>query len=191
MSLRLGIDLDGVVADFNEGWTRLYNAEFGADLVADEVTMWDAPAELTHFGSMNGFWRWAATCGDGSSLFRVLRPYPGAVDALADLATRHQVVILTTKPSYAASDTFAWIAEHRLPTTEVHIVDDKTAVACDVYLDDGDHNLEALLAIRSEALVCRYVRPWNKAHPGAVDVTSWAVFRACIEGVEVIDQGFG
>ena len=28
--LRLGIDLDGVIADFNTGWIRLYNQEFGA-----------------------------------------------------------------------------------------------------------------------------------------------------------------
>ncbi len=191
MSLRLGIDLDGVVADFNEGWTRLYNAEFGASVDPDEVAMWDAPVELTHFRSMAAFWRWAATCSNGSSLFRVLQPYPGAVDALSALATRHHIVILTTKPVYAASDTFAWIAEHRLPTTEVHIVDDKTSVPCDVYLDDGDHNLEALLAARSDAVVCRYVRPWNRAHPGAVDIDSWAVFRAFIRDVEVIGSATG
>lgn len=176
MRLRLGIDLDGVVADFNEGWTRLYNAEFGADLHADDVQMWDAPKLLTHFSSMSKFWRWAATCGDGASLFRVLRTYPGAIDALNALAKRHDIVIVTTKPYYARSDTFAWIGEHRLPTTEVHIVNDKTTVDCDVYLDDGDHNLAALVAAHPTAAVCRYIQPWNCPHPGVIDVGGWPQF---------------
>ncbi len=51
---------------------------------------------------------------------------------------------MTTKPHFAVHDTFEWLAQHRVPTTEVHIVDDKTTVDCDVYLDDADHNLSAL-----------------------------------------------
>jgi len=30
--MRLGIDLDGVVANFNAGWMRRYNDEYGTDL---------------------------------------------------------------------------------------------------------------------------------------------------------------
>lgn len=183
MRLRLGIDLDGVVADFNDGWTRLYNAQFGMDIATSDVTMWNAPVHLTHFGSMSEFWRWARTCGDGASLFRVLRPFDGAIDALHGLARDHHVVIVTTKPSYASSDTFAWIGEHGVPTTEVHIVDDKTTVACDVYLDDGDHNLEALAVARHEATICRYLQPWNRSHPGVIDVSSWQQFREIVDRV--------
>ena len=35
--LRLGIDLDGVVADFNGGWMRRYNVEHGTSLDPDHV----------------------------------------------------------------------------------------------------------------------------------------------------------
>lgn len=180
MHLRLGIDLDGVVADFNEGWTRLYNADYGTELHPDEVTMWNAPSELTHFGSMSKFWRWAATCGEGASLFRVLNPYPESIEVLADLSRHHTIVIVTTKPAYAVWDTFEWLAEHRVPTTEVHIVQDKTVVDCDVYLDDGDHNLEELVAARPESTVCRFVRPWNRPHDGVVDVHGWRQFRELV-----------
>jgi len=187
--LRLGIDLDGVVADFNAGWIERYNAQFSSDLRSERVDIWDAPTMLTHFTDMSEFWSWARTAGGGASIFRVLQPYRGAIAALDRLSVRDQIVIVTTKPRFAVHDTFEWLAEHRVPTTEVHIVDDKSEVACDVYLDDADHNIEALLDARPESLVCRYVRPWSTSHAGAVDVADWSefehqvdLFRAAVTG---------
>lgn len=180
--MRLGIDLDGVVADFNQGWVERYNRDFGASVSVDDIVEWDAPTGLTHFRHMSDFWRWARTCDGGRTVFRSLLPYPNAIDALGRLdRAGHRVVILTTKPQFAVHDTFEWLAEHQVPTTEVHIVDDKTAVECDLYVDDADHNLESLLAARPEALVCRYVRPWNRAHDGALDVADWAEIGRLVE----------
>jgi 5'(3')-deoxyribonucleotidase len=181
--LRLGIDLDGVVADFNAGWIPRYNESFGTSLTVEDVDRWNSPVRLTHFTSMSQFWKWSATVADGGSIFRVLEPYPGAIDALQRLARRHNVVIITTKPSFAVHDTFAWLADHRVPTTEVHIVDDKASVSCDVYLEDADHNLEELRdAHRRSAIVCRFVRPWNHPHAGVVDVVDWAAFESVVDG---------
>ena len=178
---RLGIDLDGVIADFNGGWTRRYNSEFGASISADDVVVWHAPVVLTHFASMSEFWRWAATSGDGASIFRVLDPFPGAIEAIERLAIDHCVVIVTTKPSFAIRDTFDWLEEHCVPADEVHIVDDKTLVDCDVYLDDADHNLQALRDARPSAAVCRFVRPWNRPHEGIADVRDWTEFERLVQ----------
>ena len=178
--LRLGIDLDGVVADFNAGWISRYNQEFGTELLPEHVDVWDAPTTLTHFTNMGEFWRWARTSGDGASIFRILQPYSGALDALGRLARRHCVVVLTTKPSFAVHDTFEWIAEHRVPTTEVHILDDKSEIGCDVYLDDADHNLARLREVHPEAVVGRFVRPWNHPQRGVVDVAGWPDFEALV-----------
>lgn len=179
--LRLGIDLDGVVADFNAGWIERYNAQFGSDLLPEHVDIWDAPTLLTHFTDMSEFWSWARTAGSGASIFRVLQPYHGAIEALERLSRRDHIVIVTTKPRFAVHDTFEWLAEHRVPTTEVHIVDDKSVVDCDVYLDDADHNIEALVGAHPTSLVCRYVRPWATSHVGAVDVDDWNQFEHEVE----------
>ena len=179
--LRLGIDLDGVVADFNAGWIERYNAQFGTTLLPEHVDIWDAPTLMTHFTDMGEFWSWARTAGGGASIFRVLQPYHGAIEALERLGRNHPVVIITTKPAFAIHDTYEWLAEHRVPTREVHIVDDKSTVECDVYLDDADHNLEALVAAHPAALVCRYVRPWSHPRPGVVDVADWSAFEAELE----------
>jgi uncharacterized protein len=179
--LRLGIDLDGVVADFNAGWIPRYNDSFGATLSVDDVDGWNSPVRLTHFTSMSQFWKWSSEVTGGASIFRVLDPYPHAVETLHRLSRRHHIVIVTTKPAFAVHDTFAWLAEHRIPTTEVHIVDDKTSVSCDVYLEDADHNLEELRAAHRTALVCRFVRPWNRPHDGVVDVAEWTDFEELVQ----------
>jgi 5'(3')-deoxyribonucleotidase len=178
--LRLGIDLDGVVADFNTGWITRYNEDFAAEIPFDAVTFWDGLHSLTHFEDMGGFWRWASDHG-GGSLFRHLDTYDDAVPALDRLAKRHDIVILTTKPRWAIHDTFAWIAEHRIPTREVHILEKKWTVACDVYLDDAPHQVEAIHAARPDAVTVRFVRPWNEPVEGTSEVRSWAEFQDLVE----------
>ncbi len=95
----------------------------------------------------------------------------------------HDIVVLTTKPDWAVHDTFAWIAEHRLPTREVHVLDDKWRVPCDVYLDDAPHQIELIHRARPEAVVCRFVRPWNRPVAGTRDVHDWGEFVSLVESL--------
>jgi 5'(3')-deoxyribonucleotidase len=180
--LRLGIDMDGVVADFNSGWIERYNRDFGAALHPDHVVGWDELHRLTGFDTMDGFWAWAR--GNGRSVFRDLPPMPGALDALAELAGRHRIVIVTARFDWAISDTLAWLAEHRVTAREVHFQAAKHLVPCDVYLDDSPYQIEALARERSDRTVCRQVTAWNHPLPGVVDVTSWGVFQEVVAGLE-------
>ena len=74
--LRIGIDMDGVLTDFNTGWMARYNADFGTSLQASDVLRWEGLHGLTHFEDMDSFWSWAQ--GDGHSVFRDLPAMPGA-----------------------------------------------------------------------------------------------------------------
>ena len=181
MGLRLGIELDGVVADFNRGWTAAYNRHFGAQLSASMVCSWDSPLELTHFVDMDAFWAWARDHGS-HSVFRHLEPYPGALDTLRALDDEgHHLVVISAKPGWAVPDTLAWIAEHALPTRELHFTEDKHEVVCDVYLDDAPGQLTRLAQIHADrAVVCRFVRPWNAPVPGVHDVASWDEFPSVV-----------
>jgi 5'(3')-deoxyribonucleotidase len=178
--MRLGIDLDGVVADFNAGWMARYNDEFGTDLVPEMVQSWDGFIGLTEFDSNTEFWTWARN-DDGPGLFRNLPLVPGALESLRRLSRNHKIVIITTKPRWANAETFAWIADNDLPTREVHITGRKWEVDCDVYLDDGPHNLESLVLERPDRSICRFIRPWNDHVAGTIDIDSWDTFEALVE----------
>lgn len=172
--LRVGIDLDGVVADFVTGWISRYNAEFGARLRAADAVEWRAAARMTHFGSTSRFWAWARAAGpDGHTLFRHLPAYPGAVEGLRALQRLAHVVIVTTKPRWAISDTLGWLGDLGLPLREVHITDDKAGVECAVYVEDSLHHLAQLRRRRAGSVVCRWVRPWNSPVEGCLDVHTW------------------
>lgn len=178
--MRLGIDLDGVVADFNTGWMTLYNAEFGTELSSEMVTTWDAMIPLTHFRSVSEFWVWARN-GDGEGLFGGLPVFPDALPTLRRLYRTHEIVIITTKPPWANAETFRWIGDHHIPTREVHITGKKWQVDCDVYLDDGPHNLTSLVRERPDRTICRFVQPWNEPVEGTIDIDSWNTFEALID----------
>jgi 5'(3')-deoxyribonucleotidase len=178
--LRLGIDLDGVVADFNVGWIERYNRDFGTQLHHSQVVAWDGLHTLTHFESMEDFWAWAQT--GAASVFRDLPVVEGALPTMHELAREHRIVIISSKFDWAIPDTLAWLAEHRVPAREIHFVWDKTSVPCDVYLEDAPANLETLVAAHPAALVCRMVRPWNRPVAGAIDVADWSSFRERVHG---------
>ncbi len=182
--MRLGIDLDGVVANFTKGWIDFYNRDFGTYLKVEDATAWDGLTSITHFEDMAAFWRWTSNL-DGRSLFWHLETFPGAVKALQDLdAEGHEIVIVTMKPRFAVDDTHQWIAAHQIPASEIHILEDKWRVDCDVYLDDGPHILPGLLRHRPDRVVCRYVRPWNAPLPGAIDIRDFDEFRALVKRLE-------
>lgn len=181
--MRLGIDLDGVVADFSKGWMGFYNKQHGTSLTSDMVDGWDAIPALTKFADMDEFWDWARDL-NGASLFRHLDTYPGAVDKMWELAKDgFKLVIITTKPWFAIHDTYAWLSDNMIPSSEIHIIDDKWEVDVDVYLDDSPHMVPALVRHRPQATVCRFVRPWNEPVEGAVDIRDWDEFAKLVKSL--------
>lgn len=178
--MRLGIDLDGVVAQFHKGWMGRHADEFGSALDPSMVLGWDGLDRLGGFADMDAFWTWFRN-GDGPSSFRHLEPYPGAIETLERLASAgFEIVIITHKFDWAVADTFAWLSDVGMPTREVHIIEQKFRVDCDVYLDDSPFVVPTLVEHHPDALVCRFVRGWNDPVPGAADIRSWIEFERIV-----------
>ena len=47
--MRIGVDLDGVVADFTQGWTSQYKIDFNKEIREEDIVEWGLSKPLTHF----------------------------------------------------------------------------------------------------------------------------------------------
>jgi len=172
--MRIGVDLDGVVADFTKGWTTQYALDFGKEILEEEITDWGLSKPLTHFEKDIDFWNWAMDI-NGSSIFRHLELYENSQETLLELSKMgHEIVIISSKPWWSIHDTLIWLGENRIPTKEVHFIEDKWTIECDVYLDDAPYQLENFLKNIPEKKIIRFVRPYNSHLEGTHSISKWS-----------------
>jgi 5'(3')-deoxyribonucleotidase len=181
--MRIGIDLDGVVVNFTKGWTTHYKEEFGKEIKEEDEVTWGLSKPLTHFVKEADFWNWARDL-NGSTVFRNLEPYDDSIETMKKLSfDGHEIVIISSKPWWAVTDTFLWIGENKVPTREVHFTEDKWKIDCDIYLDDAPGQLENYLKNKPNKVIVRFIRPYNKPLKGAADITSWEEFYSLINSM--------
>ncbi len=145
----MGVDLDGVCADYNTGFRQVVAADRGVE-----------PASLP-MPTQWGFDDWGL---DGEEYLRLhklavgekrmLRDLPavdGCADALWRLSDLGAWIRIITHRLYtnwghaiAVSDTVAWLDEHRIPYRDICFLGAKPQVEADAYIDDAPHNITAL-----------------------------------------------
>ena len=173
-SLRVGIDLDGVVYRWTDTARYLLNAHRGYSL--GESTSWYYIPQ--HVSAEDWGWLWAEGVRR-YGLFRHGNVYPGSFDALIEIARVARLVIITGRPRAAARDTVAWLGFHNVPLDELHIVGDrlKSTVEppCHLYVDDNPENCADLAENRPGSRVLLIDRPWNHDRPvgGGIRVDGW------------------
>ncbi len=148
----LGVDLDGVVADFYGG-LRPIAAEW---LGVPEETLTSAPSygfaewKLEAVGTYEDLHRFAVTQRD---LFARLAPMPGAPPVLRRLSQRGIRIRIITHRLYisyfhqpAVQQTVSWLDHHGIPYWDLCFMKDKGAVGAHLYIEDSPDNVRALRA---------------------------------------------
>ena len=171
-----GIDLDGVVYKWSE--TAKFMLEDQFDIKVPDQTCWGTwDKELT-----KEHWDWLWTDGIKEGLFRHGHIYKGSIDALNQLATMGDIMIITSRPKAAHPDTLEWLAFHRVPTSRVIMLGPGANKAdvlphCDMYVDDKVTNCNQL-AVDTDGKILLWDRPWSFEKGENLDnsvsvVTNW------------------
>jgi 5'(3')-deoxyribonucleotidase len=147
----LGVDLDGVCADFYAGlrpiaaeWLEVEEASLATE-VSWGLDEWGVPEAP---GGYEDLHRFAVT---HRHLFQTLRPMPGCPQALRRLSKAgvririitHRLVIKYFH-NQAIVQTVEWLDNHGIPYWDICFMRDKDEVGADLYLEDSPANIHAL-----------------------------------------------
>jgi 5'(3')-deoxyribonucleotidase len=148
----LGVDLDGVVADFY-GALRPIAAEWlgvPIESLTEQVSYGLPEWKLDQAGSYDDLHRFAVTQRD---LFANLTPMYGAPPALRRLSACDIRIRIITHRLFikyfhleAVSQTTRWLEHHGIPYWDLCFMKDKAAVGADLYIEDSPGNVEKLRA---------------------------------------------
>lgn len=184
MSLRVGIDLDGVVCDFPL-WANSY--------IANRLDRRPLPVDR---------WDWYRSYGEGvdvvwddiwadevpnKGFFADVPEAPGAVDGLSALrAAGHQLVFITARPVAAGVDTVEWLKRRDLDGHHLILSPNsktKQFTDTDTLLDDKGDTVFRHLSLGKSAVL--FKRPWNREWWSRVpSVSGWPEFVQLIQKME-------
>lgn len=169
--LRLGVDLDGVGYAWDK--TARFLLKWHKEYTLPPSSEWDSIQNSISKEDWKWLWSDAIT---QHGLYRHGHILKGYKEALDLLAIKHKIVLITARPKIATIDTLDWLAFHRIPTQELHILgkEPKSSIPCDIYIDDGPHNL-AELASNSEAKLICWDRPYNQGIDCDIRTNDWKV----------------
>jgi len=169
----LGVDLDGVVADY-EGWFRNFVAERKGIEPSDlpPVNHWSFAAN-GWFDTDADYLQAHRDAVNDHDMFAKLSPLAGVSDALwalSDAGIRIRIVthrlVVNFIHAQAVRDTVSFLDTHDIPYRDICFVKDKADVGCDLYIDDAPHNIEALRAKHGPSVAMVYDQAYNRHVPG-------------------------
>lgn len=156
----LGVDLDGVCADFYAGLRPIAAEWLGVEATTlPQRISWGLPEWGIDKapGGYEALHRFAVTQRD---LFRILPPMPGAPVALRRLSAANVRIRIITHRFFikyfhqiAARQTIEWLDHHDIPYWDLCFMKEKAAVGADIYIEDSPGNVEQLRAAGLTTLV--------------------------------------
>ena len=165
----LGVDLDGVCADYTSAFRSLVAEDRGVD---PESLTTDVSWDFGEWGlDRDEFLRLHRIAVQERRMFRDMPVIDGASETLwrlSDAGVWIRIIThrLVTNWGHAliVSDTVEWLDSQRIPYRDLCFLGNKPEAQADVYVEDAPHNIDALRA--SGNLVIAFDQPYNRSMAG-------------------------
>lgn len=163
--VRIGIDVDGVLRDFDSKLMEIVKREFPDKVLADYATTWDYNNIDIDIEELSKIWR-TTHCEE---IFREAGLMPGVVEEFKELRdwaryqpSRYQFVCVTAQMPYNANHTLYWLGKHNFNFLEVYVTNNKHTVDIDFLVDDSPNNYNKWIKNeRDESSFILFNRPYN------------------------------
>ena len=174
-TLILGVDLDGVCADYTTAFRPLVAQELNVPLSSlPEERGWD----FSEWGlSPNQFQDLHHKAVEDHRMFRSMPVFENASEVLWRLSDAGVWIRIITHRLYvnwghavAVTDTVEWLDQARIPYRDICFLGDKPEVEADIYLEDAPHNITSLRNSGNSVIV--FDAPYNQEIDGP-RATSW------------------
>jgi 5'-nucleotidase len=172
----LGVDLDGVCADYTGALREVVAADRGVDPASLPLERsWD----FGEWGlSVADFERLHRTAVLEHRIFRTMPAIEGVAEVLWRLSDAGVWIRIITHRLYvnwghatAVADTVEWLDAAGIPYRDLCFLGAKPQVEADCYVEDAPHNVEALRSTGAHVVV--FTQPYNR-HVDGPHAASWA-----------------
>ncbi len=175
---RVGVDVDGVLADLATPLLALMNSLYGTNHKPDSMERWDIE-HLIPEGEVADFW---ARVGTPGFVHDQMQPYPGAVDGVRALSEIADVYVVTSYLHDAPTwvhERDAWIDRHfGIPRHKMVHTKAKYTFTGRMLIDDKPQNIEEWSVEHPRGCPVLWAQPYNnpfvyQPSPDVIRTKSW------------------
>lgn len=188
--MRIGIDCDGVLCDFNTSFITRIIEVTGRDLFPlrpFDIKEWDYPQSHGYTNKeINRVWE---SIKLDCRFWQLLPTYPDtfrSLDLLVVRAVVDDIYFITSRPGVLAKQqTENWLRAYGFPKSTVLISSEKDlcakALKLDAYVDDKIENCRAVVAFSPKTKTFLLSRPWNQLYVEVPRVSSIEEFLRALD----------
>jgi uncharacterized HAD superfamily protein len=159
--LVIGLDIDGVIVDLGKAILPLLSEACARPVSYQDLCSWNLGEALSiDEKTMENIWKQVLS----DELLKDAPPIEGAIKGISEIS-KHEVWLVTSRPTYSRSVTLSWLKEHKIHYDNIifNRRGDKLSVGPKFNIFVEDFIEEARVIAKAGIFTLLFDQPWNNA----------------------------